>query len=103
MDQHFPGPVTRALARHGIDALTAQDAGRRGLPDPDQLAFAAVEDRVMMTFDTDYLALHNAGMQHAGIAWCEEQKYTIGELLRALLLMHAVLDRDDMRNHLEYL
>lgn len=103
MDQHFPGPVTRALARQGIDVLTAQDAGRCGLPDPDQLAFATAAERVMVTVDTDYLALHCAGTEHAGIAWCEEQKYDIGDLLRALLLIHGVFNRDDMRNHLEYL
>jgi hypothetical protein len=41
MDQHYVGPVSRALVRHGIDVLTAQDAGRCGLPD----AFTADEMR----------------------------------------------------------
>lgn len=103
MDQHFLGPVSRAPPRHGIDVLTAQAAGRCGLPDPDQLAFATAEQRVMVTFDSDYLALHYSGVQHAGIAWCEAEKYRIGELLQALVVVHGVLDRDDMRNHLEYL
>ncbi len=97
------GAVTRGLRARGADVLTAQDAGSCGLPDPDQLAFATADERVMVTFDTDYLALHYAGTQHAGIAWCEEQKYDIGDLLRALLLIHGVFNRDDMRNHLEYL
>ena len=57
----------------------------------------------MVTFDTDYLALHQAGTQHAGIAWCPEQKHSIGQLIQALLLVHGVLDRDSMRNHVEYL
>lgn len=103
MDQHFLGPVSRALVRHGVDVLTAQDAGRCGLPDPDQLAFATAEERVMVTFDSDYLALHYSGVQHAGIAWCEAEKYGIGELLAALLLVHGACDRDYMRNHIEYL
>lgn len=102
-DQHFPGPASAALGRHGIDILTAQEAGRCGVSDVDQLAFAAAEQRVIVTFDSDYLALHQAGVKHAGIAWCPEQKYAIGQLIQALLLLHGVLDRESMRNHVEYL
>jgi predicted nuclease of predicted toxin-antitoxin system len=65
-DQHVWRSLARALRARGVELLTAQDAGQCGLPDPDQLAFAAAEERVMMTFDTDYLALHNSGTQHAG-------------------------------------
>jgi predicted nuclease of predicted toxin-antitoxin system len=60
MDQHFPVAVTDGLRRLGIDVLTTQDAGRCGLPDADQLAFAATEGRVMVTFDSDFLALHQS-------------------------------------------
>jgi predicted nuclease of predicted toxin-antitoxin system len=103
MDQHFPEPVSRALARRDIDVLTAQDADRCGLPDIDQLAFATAEGRVLVTFDSDFPALHHSGMKHAGIAWCPERKHNVGELVQALLLLHGVLQPEDMRNHLEYL
>jgi len=56
-----------------------------------------------VTFDTDFLALHQRGTSHAGIAWCQEQKYSIGQLIQALKLLHGVLNRDDMINHVEYL
>jgi hypothetical protein len=39
----------------------------------------------------------------AGIAWCPEMKYTVGQLIPALLLVHGVLDADSMKNHIEYL
>jgi hypothetical protein len=102
-DQHYPGPVAQGLRQRGIDILTAQEAGRCGSPDLDQLAFATAEERVMATFDTDYLALHQSGVQHAGIAWCSATKYSIGELIQLLFLLHATTDRDAMRNRLEYL
>jgi len=102
-DQHMQGAVVHGLRQHGLDVLTPQDSGRCGLPDPDQLAFATVEGRVMVTFDTDYLALHQAGTPHEGIAWCPASKHSIGELIRLLLLLHGVMDRDAMRNHVEYL
>jgi hypothetical protein len=103
MDQHYPGPVTQGLRRLGIDVLTAQEAGRCGLSDLDQLAFATAEQRVMATFDSDYLALHQSGIAHAGIAWCPQQKYGIGMLTQLLELLHGVADRDGMRKRVEYL
>lgn len=83
--------------------LTTQEAGRGGSADIDQLAFAAAQQRVIVSFDPDYLALHQSGVAHAGIAWCQEQKHTVGELIQALLLVQGVLDADSMRNHVEYL
>lgn len=103
LDQHFPGPVAHGLRRHGVDILSAQEAGRCGYSDQDQLAFAAAQQRVLVTFDSDYLVLHKSGVKHAGIAWCQEQKYSIGQLIQALLLVHGALHREDMQNHVEYL
>jgi hypothetical protein len=103
MDQHIPQTVSSGLRRHGVDILTAQEAGRCGVQDLDQLAFATSEQRVMVSFDSDFLALHQSGVQHGGIAWCPEQKYGIGQLIQALLLVHGVLDRAAMLNHVEFL
>jgi predicted nuclease of predicted toxin-antitoxin system len=103
MDQHYPGPVSRELRRRAIDVLTAQDAGRCGHSDVDQLSFATAEQRVLVSFDPDYLALHQAGVQHAGIVWCTARKYAIGQLIDLLAVLHGVVDRDLMRNRVEYL
>lgn len=103
LDQHIPGAVTSGLRQHGVDVLTAQEANRCGVSDQDQLAFAMAQGRVMVTFDSDFLALDASGVQHAGIAWCPATKYAIGQLIQALLLLHGVLNSDDMRNHVEYL
>jgi hypothetical protein len=102
-DQHIASAVAHALELRNVDVLTAQAAGRCGLPDPDQLQFAALERRVLVTFDTDYLVLTASGMQHAGIAWCLATKYSVGDLIRMLLLLHGVLSADEMQNHVEYL
>jgi predicted nuclease of predicted toxin-antitoxin system len=102
-DQHIPPAVARGLRRRGVDVLTAQEAGRCGLPDPDQLQFATAEERVVMTFDRDYLALHASSVPHAGIVWCRATKYTIGQLIQLLFLLGHVTDRGGMRNYVEYL
>lgn len=102
-DQHVWASVAAGLRILGIDVLTAQESGRCGMADADQLAFASAEERVMATFDSDFLVLHNAGVPHAGIVWCPEQEHSIGSLIQARVLVHGVLDRDSMRNHVEYL
>ena len=73
------------------------------MPDRDQLAFATAEQRVVVTFDSDYLALHQSGAAHAGIVWCPQEKYPIGMLVQLLELLHATADRDAMRKRVEYL
>ena len=102
-DQHIPGALVTGLRQHEIDVLTAWDAGRCGYSDAEQLEFAASEERVLVTFDPDYLALHNSGVSHAGIVWCPATKYVIGKLLQLLVLLHGVSDRQSVKNRVEYL
>lgn len=102
-DQHIPGAVARGLRRRGVEVLTAQEAGRCGDTDLEQLEFAYANEYVIVTFDSDFLALAASGALYSGVAFCPSTKYTIGELIYALLLVHDVLDIDDMRNHIEFL
>jgi hypothetical protein len=105
LDQHIHGAIPGGLRQHGIDVLTVQEAGRCGLADVDQLAFATAQERVLVTHDTDYLALAASGVAHAGIAWSDSAKcrLAIGQFIHILVLLYAVTDRDQMRNRVEYL
>ena len=102
-DQHIHAAIASSLETHGIDVLTAQDAGRCGMSDADQLQFAEANRRVLVTHDTDYLVLASTGVPHAGIAWFHATKYSIGQAIQMLLLLHQVLEQDDMVNRVEYL
>ncbi len=73
------------------------------MADPEQLAFAASIGRVLVSFDPDFLALHQAGTPHLGIAWCPATKYSIGELVQMLVLHHAVSSLEEMQNRVEHL
>lgn len=103
LDQNVLGGTAPGLRALGIDAVSAQEAGRCGLPDPDQLAFATADGRVLVTFDQDYLALHAGGTSHAGIAWCHPTRYKVGQLIHALEILHGVLTAAEMIDNLEYL
>jgi predicted nuclease of predicted toxin-antitoxin system len=54
LDEHIPKGVVEGLRRRGLDVLTVQEAGRSGDSDEKQLAFAAREGRVLVTFDDDF-------------------------------------------------
>lgn len=108
-DEHFRTAVIAGLRRRGIDILTVEEAGRRSLPDVEQLRDAAALGRVMVTHDQDYLFLaadfQQRGEDHAGIAFADYDKFSqsVGLLIRALQTLHGVYTATDMKNHLEYL
>lgn len=103
LDQHVPDAVAQGLRRRGVDVLTAQEIGRCGLPDLEQLQLAQVDNRVLVTFDDDFLSIVAGGVEHAGIAFCTAAKYSVGELISVLGVLYEVLDADDMMNHVEFL
>ena len=103
LDQHQSHALAAGLRVHGIDVLMAAEAGRCGYSDPDQLAFATAEGRVVVTFDVDYLALHASGVSHAGIAWCPSRKYGPGQLIDALVIVHGAMTADELIDNVHYL
>lgn len=102
-DEHVPQAVADGLRRRGVDVLTAQAAGRSGLPDDEQLAYATQQALVMVTMDSDYLILAAQGELHAGIAYAKQGSRSISELIQKLKLIHDVLTPAEMQNHVEYL
>jgi hypothetical protein len=94
--------VAEGLRRRGVDCLTVQEAGRSGLSDPDQLAFARTEGRVLVTMDSDFLVLTSRGVSHAGIAYANPNR-SIGDLITASMLLFEILTPAEMTNHVEFL
>jgi predicted nuclease of predicted toxin-antitoxin system len=80
------------LRQQGVDAVSVHEEGLRAHADEDQLAFATVQGRVLVTYNRqDFQALDETwrrkGREHAGILWATEQSIrrgSIGELIRAL-------------------
>ena len=63
---------------------------------------ARSESRVLFTQDPDFLGLHGVGVQHAGIVYAP-QGTSIGDIIRGLILIHQVLEPEEMKDHVEYL
>ncbi len=102
LDEHIHRAVAEGLQRRGVNVLTVQKAGKSGVSDREQLAFAMSEARVIVTMDSDFLILASEGVSHAGIAYANPQR-SVGELIGSLMLIYDVLTSTDMTNHIEYL
>ena len=72
-DENFPFPVVESLRRLGYDVVTLSDLGLAGqaLMDPAVLKLAADDSRAVITLNRrDFVRLHRASANHAGIVVC---------------------------------
>jgi predicted nuclease of predicted toxin-antitoxin system len=103
LDEHCHGALAEGLRRHGIDVTTTPEAGLLGASDEAQLACATANDRVIFTQDEDFLRINAAGVAHPGIVYCHQQKYSVGDLIRFLVLVWEVYEPEELRGRVEYL
>lgn len=101
-DEHISKAVVKGLKARGIDAENCVDLGMQAATDEEHLRYALQERRVIVTYDSDFLKLHQMGLPHAGIAFSSRPK-SIGEMISILLLMHEVLSPDEMENMIEFI
>lgn len=76
-DEQFPFPVVEILRSLGHEVLTAQEAGKanQGIPDPEVLTFATINDRALLTQNRkDFIRLHRSNLDHAGIIACTNDR-----------------------------
>jgi predicted nuclease of predicted toxin-antitoxin system len=103
LDEHAALAIAEGLQRRGIDVTTTPGAGLVGASDDEQLAYIRSQGRVIFTEDADFLRLHSAGEPHPGITCCKQQSRSIGDIIRALVLVWEYLDPFDMQNRVEFL
>jgi len=67
-DENFNNDIIRALVRRcpEVDIVRAQDVGLTGASDPNLLAWAALEDRIILTHDVTTLTAHAYARVAAG-------------------------------------
>lgn len=103
LDEQVNPDVAQALRAYGIDVTTTVEAGLRAVTDIVQLEYARDTGRVLVTHDADFLRLAATSVDHAGIAYCHQNRRTVGEIVRILILIHELLSQDEMAGRLEYL
>ncbi|MEH1998596.1 MAG: DUF5615 family PIN-like protein [Nostoc sp.] len=93
------------MRHRGIDVTTTSETRLIGVSDGEQLYFAMSENRVIFTHDDDFVIFYQGGgmFMHAGIIYCAQNRYSIGEILRRLILISEVLEPEEMIYKLEFL
>jgi uncharacterized protein with PIN domain len=101
LDESCDPRIAEGLRIHGVDVTTTIDVGLRTKSDLEHLEFAVTENRLLVTQDADFLRAAAAGAETSGIAFYADR--TIGEVVRALLLIWEVYEIDEVRNRIEFL
>jgi hypothetical protein len=97
--------VSGCLRREpGIDFLSANDAKLEGVSDPEVLALAAAEARILVTSDLKTMPGHfgeflQAGGDSAGV-FLVKQHTPVADIIEALLLVWAASDANEWKNRI---
>ena len=98
--------VARVLRGRGVDALSANEAGHRQASDREQLDFAIVRRRALVTFNVaDFVREARGyaleGRDHCGIVVSDQLE--IGDLVRRMTKVLGVCSASDMINRFVWL
>jgi predicted nuclease of predicted toxin-antitoxin system len=103
LDENVNHAIADGLRRRKIDVSTTPESGLISASDEEQLRFARNQGRVVFTQDSDFLKLHNAGLEHCGIVYCVKTSRSIGEILQGLILIWEVLEAEEISGKVEFL
>lgn len=100
--------LVTALRNAGVDAITPSDVNRTGYSDEKQLKWAKGEGRVLYSANiADFCRIHSVlmaqGGSHAGIIMVQQQRYSVGDLLRGILNLIEAISAEDMINQAVFL
>jgi predicted nuclease of predicted toxin-antitoxin system len=99
--------ITGLLRREpSIDFLMARRAGIQGRPDPDVLAFAATEGRVLVSHDQRTLTVHFrrfVSQQSSPGVVIVTPRLGIGSVIEEILLVWAACDAEELANQIIYI
>jgi hypothetical protein len=98
--------LVRALRARQIDLLTANEAGKIGISDAEQLAFAVSHRRTVFTFNRgDFVRLHTEYLQRGQHHWgvIVSDQLEISTVIRRLLRLLDGRTAEDMQDWLEFL
>jgi hypothetical protein len=102
LDENIPTAIAEQLRLRGIDAVHVYELGVGGDSDMNHLIRASSQERVMCTFDIDFVIAAQQYTDHMGIILGHPLKHGIGIWVSQLVLYHGVYTSDEMRGRLEY-
>ena len=103
LDENCHRAIAEGMRRRGVDVTTTPDIGLSRASDEQQIAYAQALKRVIFTQDRDFLKLHAAGIAHPGIAYCDKDAKSVGEIITMLILIWEVYEPEEMANRVEFI
>lgn len=102
LDESADGRVAKGLRARDRDCSIPKEVGLIGATDPEHLEFAIKEDRVMITRDSDFAALHKENPNHPGIVFWQSDDY-LGVIVTKLDEMATNMTAAEFRGQVFYL
>jgi hypothetical protein len=109
-DADFNGRVYRALLRKmpDLDMARAQDAGLRTAEDPNVLAWAASEGRILLTPDRETMVGFAyqrvaAGLLMPGVFVIRNRRSQIGQMAEEILVPVLCSEQDGWKDQVQFL
>jgi hypothetical protein len=94
------------LRQPGIDLIRVQDVGLAGAHDPDILAWAAENHRIVLTHDraslTDYAYERMAAGQEMAGVFIMNDRFPVGQAIEEILLMVACSEQAEWKGRAIY-
>jgi len=101
-DEHVPQEVVTGLNARGIESYSAYHEGLSGAPDQDIFDYAQQEERVLLTNDTDFFSLLEAGTHH-GVIYITTQRAPTGRIIRDIAWLIDTSAPDDFESNVFYI
>lgn len=108
-DENFNGDIVRGmlLRRANLALVQVQDVGLAGVDDPGILAWAAENDRIVLTHDRATMPRHAYGRMAAGDSmggvFAISDRYPVGLAIEELLLIDECTEQAEWRGRVVYL
>jgi predicted nuclease of predicted toxin-antitoxin system len=109
-DADFNGRAFRALLRKqpDLDIIRVQDVGLRTADDPDVLAWAAAEGRILLTHDRETLIGFayqrvELGLPMPGVFVIRNRPEQIGQMVEDILLVVLCSSQDEWKDQVVFL
>jgi len=107
MDVHIPRAITTGLRLHEVNVLTAQEDNTTTFSDPALLDRATALERILFTFDADFLLeatrRQQEGIFFSGLVYTHRLGISIGECIHDLNIIAQAGEKGDVANHILFL
>lgn len=106
LNEHLSPRLAEQLRKYGFDVTSTLEVGLVEATDTEQLAYAATQERAIVTFNhRDFAVLHEQymgeGQTHWGIIFSTEESLDV--LRRRLLRLLNTLSSLELRNQIRWL